>query len=424
MLFSGWVDLLSTRSSIRGRTSSNRQNCQRNIVACQAGGEGYMRTVGVVTVARSDFGLLRPALQEMDRRPTLRARLFVAGAHLSPAHGLTVREIREEGWPIALEVQTVTEDTPHGIAVSMGAALMGFGSGWNAHRPDAILALGDRFETFCAVAAAAPFRIPVFHLHGGEATEGLYDEAFRHAITKMSHVHLVANGWAAGRVRALGEEAWRVRVVGAPGLDGIAEFKPIPRAEAAFLPGAGKFLLVVWHPETLRSDPVDSVFPLVGALRQIGMPYLWIGPGADVTWSQVGDIPVVKLPDGGVFHAHLPRPQFWTAMAHAEALVGNSSAGIIEAASFGLPVVNVGDRQKGRLHLGSVINVPPDAEAIAGAIQRATDPDLRRQFDAALGGGTRRWVNPYGDGHASQRIADILEAEELGERLLMKRLEA
>ena len=380
-----------------------------------------MRSVGIVTVARSDFGLLRPVLQEMDRRPTLRARLFVAGAHLSPAHGLTVREIREEGWPIALEVQTVTEDTPHGIAVSMGAALMGFGSGWNAHRPDAILALGDRFETFCAVAAAAPFRIPVFHLHGGEATEGLYDEAFRHAITKMSHVHLVANGWAAGRVRALGEEAWRVRVVGAPGLDGIAEFKPIPRAEAAFLPDAGKFLLVVQHPVTLEGNPARGALAISQALRRIGMPFVWVGPGADTGWQMTAAN--ADAPDGR-YVAHLPRPQFWTAMAHAEALVGNSSAGIIEAASFGLPVVNVGDRQKGRLHLGSVINVPPDAEAIAGAIQRATDPDLRRQFDAALGGGTRRWVNPYGDGHASQRIADILEAEELGERLLMKRLEA
>lgn len=372
-----------------------------------------MRTIGVVTVARSDFGCLRPILLEIAGRQALRAQLFVAGAHLSKAHGLTVREIREEAWPIALEVQTITEDTPHGIAVSMGAALMGFGSGWNAHRPDAILALGDRFETFCAVAAAAPFRIPVFHLHGGEATEGLYDEAFRHAITKMSHVHLVANEWAGGRIRTLAEEAWRVRVVGAPGLDGIAEFKPIPRAEAAFLPGAGKFLLVVQHPVTLSGEPARGALAISKALRRIGMPFLWVGPGADTGWAYIAanaDTPA------GRYVAHLPRPQFWTAMAYAEALVGNSSAGIIEAASFGLPVVNVGDRQKGRLRPKNVLDVPVEADAIEDAIWQATHGEMKKPRLIFMD-------NPYGDGHASARIADILETEELGERLLMKRLE-
>ena len=199
----------------------------------------------------------------MARREQLRARLFVAGAHLSKAHGLTVREIREEEWPIALEVQTVTEDTPHGVAVSMGAALMGFGSGWNAHRPDAILALGDRFETFCAVAAAAPFRIPVFHLHGGEATEGLYDEAFRHAITKMSHVHLVANEWAGGRIRALGEEAWRVRVVGA--VDGeVARIDQHHAILPAHLAQAGQQVA-----QAVEGTAVQRVASRMGAQAQV-----------------------------------------------------------------------------------------------------------------------------------------------------------
>lgn len=379
-----------------------------------------MRSIAVVTVARSDFGLFRPILTELAQRESLRAKLFVAGAHLSNTHGLTIREIREEEWPIACEVQTVTEDTPHGITVSMGAALMGFGSGWNAHQPDLILVLGDRFETFCAVVAAAPFRIPVFHIHGGEATEGLYDEAFRHAITKLAHIHLVANEWAAGRVRALGEESWRIRVVGAPGLDGIAEFKPFPRAEAPFLP-EGQFLLVVQHPVTLDNQSARGALAISRALRKIGMPFIWVGPGADAGWSFIAANP--DAPEGR-YVAHLPRPQFWTAMAYAEAMVGNSSAGIIEAASFGLPVVNVGNRQKGRLHPGNVINAPADPEAILEGIRRATDPDVSWCRNAALDGETRRWVNPYGDGHASARIADILETEKLGERLLMKRLEA
>jgi UDP-hydrolysing UDP-N-acetyl-D-glucosamine 2-epimerase len=380
-----------------------------------------MRKIAVVTVARSDFSIYRPVLDRLRGHPTAEPLVIAGGMHLAPAFGLTVREVEAAGHPVAARVETLDpSDTPEGVARAIGRGVTGFADAYARLRPDLLVVLGDRYEMLAAAAAALPFRIPLAHLHGGEATEGAIDEQMRHAITKMSHLHFVAHPDYARRVIQMGEEPWRVTVSGAPALDAIAALPPAPRGEVerrfavALDPPP---LLVTFHPETHAPERTAAdLEALLDALDRSGRPLLFTAPNADAGGRRFLDTVaafVAAHPGRARLVASLGGEGYYGVLRHAAAMVGNSSSGIIEAASFGLPVVNVGERQKGRLRGANVIDAPGAADAILAAVERALTPAFR---DACRG-----MANPYGDGRAAERIVARLAEVPLDRALLVKR---
>jgi UDP-hydrolysing UDP-N-acetyl-D-glucosamine 2-epimerase len=378
------------------------------------------RTIGVVTVARSDYGHLLPVLEQIRAAPDLGLLLFVAGAHLSPRFGRTVAAIEADGWPIAARIEAVAEsDHPADIAGAAGAAVAGFARALARRRPDLLILLGDRIEMLAAAVAALALTIPVAHIHGGEVTEGAIDEQARHAITKLSHLHFPAAEPYGRRILQMGEERWRVHCCGAPGLDRLARLASVPRDELARrigLPLRRPTLLVTFHPVTLEAeDTAGHVEELAAALEKTEGDVVITYPGADAEHGAVIrrlEALVAARPGTRLVPA-LGEDTYCSLLREADVMVGNSSSGIIEAPSFGLPAVNIGSRQAGRLRAANVIDVGPGRAEIAAGIQRALDPGFRA--------GLRGLVNPYGDGQAAPRIVRVLREVELGPRLLRKR---
>ena len=378
------------------------------------------RLIGVVTVARSDYGHLTPLLAAIEADTGLRLLLFVAGAHLLSRFGLTVRAIEADGWPIGARIEGAPDDdTPEAIAAGAGAAVAGFARAFAAHRPDLLVVLGDRVEMLAAAVAALPFALPVAHVHGGEVTEGAMDEQARHAITKLAHLHFAAAEVYAERIRAMGEEPWRVHCTGAPGLDRLAALATLPRealAERLGLPLRRPTLVVTFHPETLAYAAVPAqVEELAAALEKTDADAIVTFPGADTSaYAIITRLRALALarPRTRLVES-LGDDVYASLLREADAMVGNSSSAIIEAPSFGLPAVNIGDRQRGRLRGANVIDVGHGRDEIAAGIRRALDPAFRR----ALAG----MPNLYGDGRAAPRIARVLREVELGARLVRKR---
>ncbi len=378
------------------------------------------RLVGVVTVSRSDWGHLVPVLAAIRDAPDLALRLLVAGMHLSPDFGHTVEAIEAGGWPIAERVPMLEPgDTPAAVAISTGRGVAGFARAFEHARPDLLVVLGDRFEMLAAAVAALPFALPVAHLHGGEASEGAMDNQIRHAITKLAHLHLASAPEHARRIAAMGEEAWRIHTVGAPGLDRIRTATLLSRAEVAAalaLPAAGPWLVVTLHPVTLEhGDTATHVDELLAALDKVDATLVVTYPNADTAGRTI----IQRMEE---LAARSPRVRlarslgdrlYLSLLRHADAMVGNSSSGLIEAPSFALPVVNVGSRQRGRLRGANVIDVEPARDAILHGIQAALAPAFRRMLE-----GMR---NPYGDGCAAPRIMRVLRETPLDARLAQKR---
>lgn len=379
-----------------------------------------MKTIGVVTVARSDYGLYRPLLQRIQRRRDLTLALYVGGAHLSPEFGHTIKDIEGDGFSIVERVEmTLSSDTPEGISKSMGLGIIGFAQAFARSRPDLLVVLGDRFDMHAAALAALPFNIPVAHIHGGELTEGVIDDALRHSMTKLSHLHFVSTEEHGRRVKQMGEEPWRIVVSGAPGLDNLARVRPRRRvALEKFLKLDFRVrpLLVTFHPVTLFYKKASSqVLELLTALSRCQRPIVFTSPSADTAGQEVLKALrgfVEKCPRARLI-PHLGTAAYFGMMANAAAMVGNSSSGILEAASFGLPVVNVGSRQAGRFQPANVIQVDCDRHSIAQGIRTALSSSFRKTL--------RGLVNPYGDGHAAGRILDVLSSVPLNERLLRKK---
>lgn len=379
-----------------------------------------MRTIAVVTVGRSDYGIYQPVLRRIAADPELRLRVIVGGMHLSPEFGLTVRAIEEDGFDISDRVEmTLSSDTPLGIATSMGLGVQGFASGYARSRPDVLVVLGDRFEMHAAALAALPFRIPIAHIHGGELSEGAIDDALRHSITKLSHLHMVSTDEHARRVMQLGEEPWRVTVSGAPALDHLRTLPLWSRAEVASrldlvldpLP-----LLVTFHPATLEADRTEwYVGELLGALERCGLPVVFTQANADTGGRRAAHLiaefvtahPSARLVQNAGTQA------YFSLMAASAAMVGNSSSGIIEAPSFRLPVVNIGSRQSGRLRAANVIDVGYDRHQILRGIERALNPTFRSSLEGM--------VNPFGNGTAAVAIVDRLRTVPLDDTLICKR---
>lgn len=379
-----------------------------------------MRHITAVTVGRSDYGIFQPVFRAIKERDDLRLSLIVGGMHLAERFGRTVDAIEADGYEIAARVEMLlASDSPEGIAKAMGLGTLGYAQALAQIRPDILLLLGDRFEMHAAGVAALPFKTAIAHLHGGELTEGAIDDALRHSLTKLSHLHFVSTEEYGQRVIQMGEEPWRVTVSGAPGLDNTRHVKLLDRAafEERFGVWLGEeFMLATYHPATLEFEQAEAhLTELLAAIDEIGLPVLFTMANADTggqginrmirdyTSSRLGAQLVGNLGTQGVF----------SAMSLASAMIGNSSSGIIEAALFGLPVVNIGTRQAGRVRGANVIDTGHGRAAIAGAIRRAISDEFRD--------GLSGLVNPYGDGFAAGRIVDRLATVELGPRILVKK---
>jgi UDP-hydrolysing UDP-N-acetyl-D-glucosamine 2-epimerase len=378
------------------------------------------RTIGVVTVARSDYSHLAPLLEALRDAPDVSLQLYVAGAHLSPRFGRTVKAIEADGWPITARIETTgASDEPVEVAAGAGAGVTGFARALAQGRPDLLVLLGDRVEMLAAAVAALPLTIAVAHLHGGEVTEGAVDEQARHAITKLAHLHFPAAEPYARRIRQMGEEPWRVHCAGAPGLDRFVRGAALPREELARrvgLPLRRPTLLVTFHPVTLEPGEAGRhSAELAAALEMVEGDVIITYPGADAAYDAVirGLETLAASRPGTRMIPALGEEGYRALLGEADVMVGNSSSGLIEAPSFALPVVNVGIRQQGRLRAANVIDVGHGRDEIVAGIRRALAPGFRASL--------RGLVNPYGDGHAAPRIARVLREVPLGPRLLRKR---
>jgi UDP-hydrolysing UDP-N-acetyl-D-glucosamine 2-epimerase len=378
------------------------------------------RRIGVATSARADYGVYRPILARIAADPALELQLYVTGSHLSSKFGRTVREIEADKFPIVARIDSSCEDdSPRGVGNSAGLAAMGFAEAFATHRPHLLLLLGDRVEMLAAALAAIPCVLPIAHIHGGETTEGAIDDSVRHALTKLAHLHFVAAEPFARRVIAMDEEPWRVQVSGAPGLDNLAQIEILDRTALAGryeLDLTDPFLLVTYHPATREQDRVEErTTALLAAVDELRMPIVFTAPNADAGGLRVRERieQFCKSRPHAKLFASLGTKGYFSMMAHAAAMIGNSSSGLIEASSFRLPVVNVGDRQQGRLAPANVLHAGDSTEEILRAARRA----LAQEFRESL----RDLVNPYGDGKAAPRIVDRLKAVPLDQRLIRKK---
>jgi UDP-hydrolysing UDP-N-acetyl-D-glucosamine 2-epimerase len=332
---------------------------------------------------------------------------------------MTVQTIEADGFDIVDRIAVLgTSDGPEATAEAMGRGLIGFGQRFRAERPTILVVVGDRFEMHAAALAALPFRIPVAHLHGGELTAGAFDDALRHSMTKLSHLHFVSTETARRRVLQLGEEPWRVSVSGAPSLDNLRQTRLLGRDELRARTGLqvpDRFLLMTFHPATLDAgDPTGQTRAVLDAVVSCGIATIVTMPNADpggravraAIEERAQTLPLLQRAE------NLGTDQYFSLMALASAMVGNSSSGIIEAASFALPVVNVGSRQDGRERPRNVIDVPATRDGVIEGLQHALSP--------AFKAGLKDMSNPYGDGHAADRIVECLARIDLTTRITQK----
>ena len=379
-----------------------------------------MRRIGLVSVARSDYGAYLPILRSIQGDVGLQLQLIVAGAHLMPEFGSTVDAITADGFEIAERVDMLSaSDTPEAIAEAMGRGTAGFARAYARLRPDLLVVLGDRFEMHAAALAALPMKIPVAHIHGGELTQGAIDDALRHSMTKLSHLHFVATEAYARRVLQMGEEPWRVTICGAPSLDRLRTMSLWDRAELArrfSLRLDGDVRLVTFHPVTLEYEQTRwQVEELLAALEDVEGSSIFTAPNADTNGRLIRSMLrafVDRHPQAQLIE-NFGTQGYFSLMAIATAMVGNSSSGIIEAPSFHLPVVNIGTRQDGRLRAENVIDVGYGRDDIRRGLAMACSPAFRRTLIGR--------PNPYGDGRAADIIVTRLREVTLDDRLIRKR---
>lgn len=378
-----------------------------------------MRNIAVISVARSDLGIYTPILERIQEDDQLHLHLVVGGMHLSPEFGFTADLVEKQGFRIDSRVEMLlSSDSPEGIAKSMGVGIIGFAQEYARLRPDLLVVLGDRYEMYAAAVAALPFKIPVAHIHGGELTLGAIDDAFRHSLTKLSHLHFVSTEEHGHRVIQMGEEPWRVFVVGAPGLDNLRKFDRLSHrtlSKELGFPMQPPPLLVTFHPVTLEFEDTEwHVTQLLEALDLLDLPTIFTSPNADTGGRIIVNMIVeyVQSHDLASYIENLGTEAYFSLMSLAAVMVGNSSSGIIEAASFKLPVVNVGMRQKGRLRGRNVIDVSYNSAEICRGIKKALTSEFRRSL--------RDMENPYGDGRASAKIVDQLREIPLNDLLIQK----
>jgi GDP/UDP-N,N'-diacetylbacillosamine 2-epimerase (hydrolysing) len=380
-----------------------------------------MRKVLGVTGIRSEYDIMSSVFQAIDDRDDLELELIVTGAHLSDTYGHTIDEIEADGFSIADRIPSLIESDSLGARVSgLGAQLIGMVETVERVQPDFLLVLGDREESMSTALVGAYMNVPVAHIAGGDRVVGNVDDQVRHAVTKLAHLHFVTNGESAERIRRLGEQAFRIFDFGNPGLDRLVA--EVAMSKEAMIESLGlpigpedPVILLIQHVISTESEHgYAQMAETLEAVRETGIQTVLSYPNSDA--GSGGIIRAIDecrdMPNLAVFE-NIPRAEFVGLMKSASCLLGNSSAGILEAPVLGLPVINVGNRQKGRLHAENVEFVPHEHEVIAAALRRAVfDEDYRRQV--------ARCSNPYGDGTASQRIAATLATINCDDDLLIK----
>ncbi len=372
------------------------------------------RKICVVTGTRAEFGLLRWLMQEIQNEPKLELQVLATGMHLSPEFGLTYREIEQTGFVINAKVEMLlSADTATAVTKSMGLGLISYADAYERLAPDLIVVLGDRFEIFAATAAALIAGIPVAHLHGGETTEGAFDEAIRHSITKMSHLHFVAAEEYRRRVIQLGEQPERVFLVGGLGIDAIKRIKLLDREaleESLGFEFGPRNLLITFHPVTLEGQisSGQQMSELLAALGELDDTHLFFTmPNADTGGRELAAMvnQFAATRQNVRVYTSLGQLRYLSCMKYVDAVVGNSSSGLAEAPSMGIATINIGDRQKGRLSASSVINCEPTQQCIREALSMVFDPSFRSTLTSTK--------NPYGSGGASEKIVNIIKNHDL-----------
>lgn len=368
----------------------------------------------MVTGTRAEAGLLRPVVAAL--RETVRTSVVATGMHLEEEAGSTVEGLEDMGMPVAARVPMhAPDDTLAGHARSVGQGIVALTDALEALDPDIVVVLGDRHEVLAAAVATVYSGRVLAHIHGGDVSGGL-DDVTRHTVTKLAHLHFPATAASAERILALGEEPWRVHVVGAPGLDTALHARLPPTSEVLHGLGMaeGPFILFLMHPDTSAPErAADEVRRALEATLAAGLPVVAVASNLDPGGRAVHAV-LRRHQDRLVLRPSLPHKEYLALLRGCQALVGNSSSGLIEAPSFGVPVVNVGDRQRGRERAANVIDAAP--EEVAAALDRAL-------YDAAFRSRCRDVENPFGDGRAGPRIAGVVATAAIDRRLLAKRLE-
>ncbi|MEA5136817.1 MAG: UDP-N-acetylglucosamine 2-epimerase [Candidatus Fimivivens sp.] len=364
-----------------------------------------MRKICVVTGSRAEYGLLFSLMTALKKSRSWRLQVVVTGMHLAPEFGLTYREIEKDGFSIDEQIEMqLSSDTPVGTAKSVGLGIIGFADAFTRLKPDIIILLGDRYEIFAAAQAAMIEKIPIAHIAGGDVTEGAFDEAIRHSITKMAQLHFVTNAKSWQRVRQLGENPAYIFNVGHIGIDLINALPRMSRAELEQDLGiklCEKNLLITFHPATLDAEPSEMQFDeLLFALKRLGrnIGLIFTHPNADPEGRRI----IRKIEEFTAQHLNavsfpsLGQLRYYSMIEQVDAVVGNSSSGVYEVPSFHKPTINIGDRQKGRLLAPSVICCPAQRAAIFDAVQKAFELNCINS------------ENPYGDGGSVVKILEIL----------------
>ena len=375
------------------------------------------RRIGVVTTSRADYSHLYWPLRALAAHPDIELQVVAMGAHLSPQFGNTLKEIEHDGFPITARIECLlSSDTDTGMAKTIGVAILGLADALTAWRPDLLLLIADRYEMLAPAAAALAMRIPIAHIEGGEISQGAIDDHVRNALTKLAHIHFTSTETARRRVIAMGEEPWRVTHAGAPSLDHMRKSQLLDRSALELKLGlrfSPPTLLVAWHPVTILSDTNAEAQAFYSALAQLPGQLIFVYPNSDA-----GGLALIErtramaaMRTNTHIYVNLDAVTYWSLLGQVDAMVGNSSSGIMEAASFALPVVNVGIRQQGRERATNILDAPASTDMIVAALQQALSPAFRASL--------RGMSNPYGNGTAAETITRVLATVSL-ERLLVK----
>ena len=377
------------------------------------------RKIAVVTTSRADYGHLYWTLKELENHPEIDLKLIALGAHFSPEFGNTFTEIEADEFTIDERVECLlSSDSDVGMAKTIGVATLGLADILGRMRPDILLLIADRYEMLAPAAVALALRIPIAHIEGGDISEGAIDDAVRNALTKMSHLHFTTSENSKKRVIAMGEEAWRVYQVGSPSLDNLRRRKLFSREDLENdlkLKFDEKTIVIAYHPVTIQRDTVSEADVVFAALEKSPQQIIFCYPNSDAGSYQLIERTreFCKNHKNAYLFVNLNHLKYWSLLKYSDLLLGNSSSGIMETASLALPTVNIGIRQKGREKPKNIIDSAPETDAILQAMEKGLSANFRKSLEGM--------TNPYGDGHASEKIAEILSETELGDKLLIKK---
>jgi UDP-N-acetylglucosamine 2-epimerase (non-hydrolysing)/GDP/UDP-N,N'-diacetylbacillosamine 2-epimerase (hydrolysing) len=375
------------------------------------------RKIAVVTTSRADYSHLYWPLRELASNPDVELGVIALGPHLSPEFGNTIAEIEREGFPIKARIECLlSSDTDTGMAKTIGVAILSLADTLSSWRPELMLLIADRYEMMAPASAALAMRIPIAHIEGGEVSQGAIDDQVRNALTKLAHIHFTSTETARRRVIAMGEEPWRVHHAGAPSLDHLRRSKLLDRAALecrlglTFQPPT---ILAAWHPVTILRDTNAEADAFFQALAEAPGQLIFVYPNADAgSYTLIERTRALAASRANThIYVNLEAVAYWSLLGQVDVMIGNSSSGIMEAASFALPVVNVGIRQQGRERARNILDTRADTTAITAALKRALAPAFRGKLHGM--------TNPYGNGTAAKTIANVLRTVPL-DNLLIK----